>query len=149
MPMCLITILSAVPYALGAWSSPCHLCQPGTHSLYVTRCLWGKTKNKDFEFNVPDWDIASLTEDLKCLIEISGFWSMRYTLVSCLILSDATAQNKKNFSIFLWIRGDGLISSLCCCPKFSEVSSQFYQTATRGRLFTAQTNQAATLDFLT
>ncbi len=61
--------------------------------------------NKDFEFYVPDRDIASLTKVLKCLIEILGFWPMWYTLISCLISDDATAQNKKYFLIFseLWV----------------------------------------------
>ncbi len=38
---------------------------------------------------------------------------------------------------------------LCCGPRFLEVMSQNYQAAKTGTLFTAQTNQAAMLDFFT
>ena len=38
---------------------------------------------------------------------------------------------------------------VCCGPRYLEVSSQDYHAAKIGRLFTAQTNQAAMLDFLT
>ena len=46
--------------------------------------------NKNFEFYVPDQDIVPLTNVLKCLIEISGFWSLWCALVSFLVSDYAT-----------------------------------------------------------
>ncbi len=148
---CLVTILSTVLYVLCAWSSPCYLSQPGTHSLYVTTYPWGKTER-----------CSGTKTEFLCLIKLMHHWSkflsawlQFWAFDPCDMYYSAAWYRvmllPKLGSIFPFsqIRGDSLISILHCCPEFSEVLSQFYQAAKTGRLFTTQTNQAAMLDFLT
>ena len=60
---CLITILSTIPYALGSWSWPRYLSQPGTYSLCVRRSLQGTQIN-----------VLEQRLNFMCLIEILHHW---------------------------------------------------------------------------
>ncbi len=96
------------------------------------------------------WRTTSL-HVISCLCENWLHVPKFYIFLSCLIRkilhvprsNQMKLGNMVKFSTFFiaWSK------MLCCGPRFLEVVSPNYQAAKSGRLFTAQTNQAAMLDF--